>query len=217
MWNSVSGRQTCIRGGFALLMLVIALAIGLIIYMMMLRAVMPGVGEGGREQVRVWDEEWRLDPESPERKKAAKKTAKYLSLKPPITEELKLQGDVRLDNEDRGKIKLVFAPDGKVKGTWEAKYKHGDIEYEIAAEFAGVTDPTNTFREGEAVRTDLLYFITRGTYSQKSWDSKNERESEQKGVVYAAGWLDGAYQARGEITLTTDKSWAAVYSYSAAR
>jgi hypothetical protein len=209
--------HTTRRGFVGLLMLLITVAIGLVIYLMMFKAVLPDVDLDKQEKVRVWDEEWRMDPASPERQKAAKKTAKWLEVKPPITEELTIIGDVELAGEPRGKITLVFSKDGKVKGKWEAQYDHDGVNYTITADFAGVTDPTNTFVEGTTARPDLLYFITKGAYTQKSLDSKNGQQSEQKGVAYVAGWLNISDAARGEITLTTDKSWSAVYSYNAAK
>jgi hypothetical protein len=205
---------TCRGGYIGLLMLVICLAIGMVIYFMMIKTVMPDVGTEHQEKAKVWDEEWRLDPLSPERQKAAKATAKWLDLKPPVTEEVTVQGAVQLTGEERGTIKLIFSKDGKVKGEWDAQYGHDNLEYSIKASFAGVTDPTNTFNEGME-RPDLLYFITKGTYTQKSLDTKNGQQSEQKGTAYVAGWLNMAHAVKGEITLTTDKSWSTVYTYGA--
>jgi hypothetical protein len=205
------------RGFVGLLILLISVAIGMVIYFMMIKAVMPDIGSDRQDKAKVWDQEWRLDPASPERQKEAKKTAKWLDIKPQIAEETTLQGEVQLAGEARGKIELVFTKDGKVKGKWDAKYDHENIEYNITAEFKGVTDPTNTFSEGATARPDLLYFITKGTYLQKSLDTKNGQQSEQRGIAYAAGWLNIADAARGEITLTTDKTWSAVYSYNAAK
>jgi hypothetical protein len=210
-------RQFSKRGGFVLIMIVVAVAIGLIIYMMMLRAVMPDMGGDGNREAKVWEEEWRLDPCSPERIKAAKKAKKYLALKPAITEKLSLEGAVTLGAEPRGRIRLVLLPDGSVKATWESKYTHGDVEYEITAESSGVTDPTRTFEEGGTPRPELLYFICRGKYTQKSWDARNELAAEQTGVAYVDGWLSRELAARGQITLTTDKRGSAVYQYAAAR
>jgi hypothetical protein len=207
------------RAGFVgLIILMIALAIGVVIYFIMIRAVMPDINLGnGQEKVKVWDEEWRLDPASPERQKAAKKTAKWLDMKPQIAEQLTLVGDVQLSGEARGNVTLIFQKDGKVKGNWQARYDHDNVQYEIAADFKGVTDPTNTFAEGGTPRPDLLYFITKGSYTQKSLDTKNGQTTEQKGEAWVAGWLNVADAARGEIALTTDKSWSTVYSYNAAK
>jgi hypothetical protein len=95
------------------------------------------------------------------------------------------------------------------------QYAYGNLAYEISADFKGVTDPTKTFQEGDTVRPDLLYFITKGSYMQKSLDKKTARESNQQGIVYVAGWLNLAMTAKGEITLTTDKRGSTLYSFEA--
>ncbi len=204
------------QGGFMLIMLIIALAIGLIVYLMMIRTVMPDIGNERNRPARVWEEDWRLDPCSPERIAAAKKAGKYLAAKPAILEKLSLDCPVTLKDQPRGKTRLAISPDGSIKGSWIAQYKHGDIEYDIAADFAGITDPTRQFEESGTLKPELLYYICRGNYAQKSWDTKNEVEGRQKGIIYVDGWFDGR-AATGQITLTTDRTWSAVYQYSTAR
>jgi hypothetical protein len=205
------------RAGYiGLLMLVIAMAIGAVIYFIMIKAVLPDVGDERTQRVKVWDEEWRLDPCSPERLKEAKKSAKWLKVKPAIAEARTLEGEVKLGKDPRGNVTLTFSKDGKISGTWDAQYGYDNLSYEISAEFAGVTDPTKTFQEGDTVRPDLLYFITKGSYTQKSVDKKAARESAVQGTVYVAGWLDLAMTAKGEITLTTDKRGSTLYSFEAA-
>ena len=215
--NVAQRRLAETRGGFALIMLIVVIAIGLIIYLMMIQTVMPGLGNRHRGEPKVWDEEWRLDPCSPEWIAAAKKARRYLPMKPAILEETTLTGDVQLGGEPRGRVKLVFSPDGKVSGSWQSEYEHDQIRYRITAKFSGVTDSTKLYEEGGAAQPELLYFITRGDYTQDSLDVKHDMERRQTGVVYAAGWLDLGLAARGEITLTTDRTWSAVYRYSAAR
>jgi len=78
--------------GFALILLLITVAIGLIIYVMMMRAIWPDLGEPRADVPKVWDEEWRLEPNSPERIKAQKQAAKYMKLKPVIATGVKLEG-----------------------------------------------------------------------------------------------------------------------------
>jgi hypothetical protein len=191
------------------------MAIGLVIYAMMASAIFPDFWHAPRaEKAKVWDEEWRLEPNSPERMKEAKKTAKYLALKPQITEEVTIEGDVMLGADHRGKITLTFMPDGKIKGAWESQYAHGNIEYTVMASFAGVTDPTNIMMEQDKKRPEMLYFITRGGYVQKSLDTKNDVEGKEEGTAYAAGWMGADMASRGEITLTTDRTGSAIYTFN---
>jgi hypothetical protein len=209
--------STCAgRPGFVgLIVLMVAMAIGAVIYFIMIRAVLPDVDLDRQEKVRVWDEAWRLDPASPERLKAAKKTDKWLDLKPLISETLTIVGDVQLAGEQRGKITLTITKDGKVKGKWAAQYDHETLQYDITAQFQGVTDPTNTFIENGNARPELLYVIARGTYEQKSYDTKTNQQNTTNGVAWVSGWLNAADAVRGEITLTTDQTWSSVYTYTA--
>jgi hypothetical protein len=204
--------------GFMMIMVLVTIAIGIVIYAMMMGAVLPEFWHAPRaEQAKVWDEEWRLEPNSPERMKAAKKMAKYVAAKPQITKEVTIGGDVILNTEPRGKLTFVLMPGGKVKGTWISEYAHGNIQYSIKASFAGVTDPTNMLVEGGQNRPEQLYYITRGNYVQKSLDTKNDQESTEEGIAFAAGWLGADMASRGDITLTTDRRGATIYIFTAAR
>jgi hypothetical protein len=200
-------------------MLLITLAIGLVIYAMLIGTIWPQAGKDRiAERPKVWEEEWRLNPNSPERQQAAKKMSKYLEFKPPIDETIHLEGQAALEGQPRGTISLVMTRDSKVKGTWECKYEYGPIQYEIKAQVKGVTDPTNLYsQEGSVPRAELLYFITVGNYTQTSVDTKNGQEGTESGIAYIAGWLDLKYAATGEITLTTDKKGAVIYTYRAER
>jgi hypothetical protein len=214
------GQKNCSRSdwcgrGFALLLVLLAVAILAILYVIQMDAFFGPVSPV-RKSVkthRPWLEEGRIVP-SDQLIKPPRPP------KPAISKPLTMVALVRLGESDRGTATLEFAVSGEVRGTWSCEYSHKDRDYTMEATFAGNIDVSKTYSEGEV--TDLsspseeldesrLYFITKGTYKQTTYNAETRAATSDEGLVYVDGWLHADYSVSGLITITTDKTWSASY------
>jgi hypothetical protein len=117
-----------------------------------------------------------------------------------------------LAESDRGTATLEFAVSGEVSGTWRCEYSHEDRDYTFDAAFAGNIDASNTYSEQGVVDESRLYFITKGAYRQTAYNVEAGTKTLDEGLVYVTGWLNTDHSANGLITITTDKTWSAVYT-----
>jgi len=197
------------RGGFALLILLVAVAILLMLYaadLSMLTGPLPRAKKAkSQKQTLPWDEEHRLGI-------ALEQAAKTTPQQPVIDEAMTLKCAVTRKGNRRGDIAITIRPNGQVDGNWRCSYTHEKTNYRIEADFAGNLDPTKVYTDqrGQADETKL-FFITKGNYRQDTNQARSERVSTTEGVVYVTGWIEPELSAFGQITITTDKSWHAVY------
>jgi len=202
-----------LRGGYALLIVLVAVVIGMLLY----SVYMGGVFAPGLERRRAappsrpWLEADRIlgpdkiieMPEAP---------------RPTITGPIDLVAFVTRDGTDRGTMTLRFDVDGTVRGKWHCRYSHDEQNYVWNSEFAGNIDVnvTCTSEDGKKDRS-LLYFITKGRYTQYSTNAVTHRQSRQDGEIYVTGCLAPDYSARGLITITTDRTWSVTYRWQTGR
>ncbi len=196
------------RPGFAILIVLVAIAIMLLLYSMDIKAIFgPNLPtKYSPKDQRPWLEEERiLGPDQiikmPEAPKAT------------LDEDLSLTGAVTLKGEDRGEVRLRFTTMGEVSGSWYCEYSHEDRDYRYEATFAGNIDIDKTYTDKQGEDKSLLYFITKGRYTQTVYNQQTQQASEDKGFVYTTSWLDTDYSAFGMITITTDKTWSATYDF----
>lgn len=194
--------------GFVLLLVLVAVAILALLYVIQIDAFFGPVAPGGRTPAehRPWLEEGRIVPSD-----------KLIKLpeppKPELNKPLTVTARVQLDESERGTVILDFTVAGEVAGAWHCEYSHDNRNYTFDASFAGNIDATKTYSKGKATDESKLYFITKGIYSQTGYDVVAGTETFEQGLVYVTGWLSPDYSAEGLITITTDKTWSAAYTW----
>ena len=193
------------RSGFAILIVLVAVAIVMVLYMVDMTAIF-GLGtKAGLSEKPLWKEENRIvgpdvfikPPKAP---------------KPSLDSSVSLTAMVTRGDNPRGNINIEFNTIGEVAGKWNASYQHDDKEYTFNAKFEGNIDVSKTYSAGKKTDKSKLYFITKGKYTQTVFNKKTENVSETEGIIYAAGWLNPDYSSDGKIVITTqDKTWSAKY------
>jgi hypothetical protein len=196
------------RGGFALIIILVAMVILMLLYLIQMDTFFGPVAHNQQRQMehRPWLEEDRIVPSD-----------KLIKLpeppKPELNKPLAVTARVRLDESERGTVILDFTVAGEVTGTWYCEYSHDNRNYTFDAAFAGNIDVTKTYSKGKITDESKLYFITKGTYRQTGYDVVSGIETFEQGLVYVTGWLSPDYSAEGLITITTDKTWSAAYTW----
>ena len=198
-WSSATHRN---RGAALLLGLVISIALLAIIYAIYTSALFGPTtvfrsGSGTPEE-RPWLEEDRI-----------MEFGRVIDMpKPPriqIGETLEIKAHVTRQEEDRGWLRLAFTPQGKVVGSWHTEFTHEKRVTTIDAATEGNIDVDKTFEGPEGPDKSLLYFITKGTYTEQIYNRTTTRGFVSGGTIYVTGWLRPNGHGQGKITLTTDK------------
>lgn len=197
------------RPGAAVLMLLIAVVILLMLYFLSASAIFkPGrIPKMSRPEDRPWLEEGRILssdtiidlPDPP---------------KPELNETLLIAASVTLNGQDRGQLDLDFDTQGRVSGFWESSFLQENRRTTFEAESQGNIDIGKTYTEKEKQDASLLYFITKGTYTETVENTKTEQVTASTGTIYVTGYLTGEYEVFGQITITTDKSWSVSYEFN---
>lgn len=198
------------ESGFAILILLVAVAILMLLYFVDISAVF-GPSRGGTKRVAVerpWFEEDRIVAADAEVKLSRRP-------KPLVDEPVEIRAAVSRDGQDRGELLIEFDVDGRVRCEWSCEYAHGDRAYSYSAESAGNIDAKKKFVKDGTADKSQLYFITKGGYERVTAGAGNvEGPAVEKGVFYVTGWLSPDHLAVGKITITTDRTWLGVYEYS---
>ena len=197
------------RPGAAVLMLLIAVVILLMLYFLSTSAIF---SQGrmlriSQPENRPWLEEERIV--SPD---------EIIDLpdppKPELNETLLLTASVTLNGQDRGQLDLDFDTQGRVNGFWESSFLQENRRTTFEAESQGNIDISKTYTEKEKQDASLLYFITKGTYTETVENTKTEQVTTNTGTIYVTGYLTAEYEVFGQITITTDKSWSVSYDFN---
>lgn len=211
MLSNKQGPDAHFRCGSAMLVVLIAVAIGMVIYFLSMRTIFaPGLERGSiLPAARPWLQEDRIlaDDKIVEMPEAPK---------PEISEKFTLVARASRDGNSRGTIEITFDTHGRVAGRWRCGYSHGGQEYSYNASFRGNVDVDVAYESDGKKDKSLLYFITKGGYAQKSTSVESGVTGTEKGTVYVAGYLGPDRSATGEITITTDRKWSAVYQWRTA-
>ena len=183
-------------GGFALLILLVTMALGLIIYAIQLQ----GLGDKTNvlsqgeptPQSFPWDELWRLE----QRHRTAVADQNL-----GIPEAFDLTASVKEDGRSRGEALLTVYPEGSVVGAWGGSYyrtvPHPDkpgkeirVEVEISANLEGIIDPGKEYRdEGGQTAPDTLFMILQGEYRGTETDRDTNQVRMVAGQLVLSGWL----------------------------
>ena len=206
------------NSGFAILIVVVAIAIVLMLYAMQFSVFFPSASHPEGKDRKPWEEESRLwDPNFPP------PTLKFPNKKIKPKRDMYLTGPVDLaeavESRDlqRGEISLYITPSGLVDGTWDCEYSHSDISYVIKADFAGNIDPSRTYIIRKKEKDPKpLYFFTKGRYTKTAHDSSTKKKETTSGPVYVTGFLLSQDEAEGKIIMTSDdKTWTALHTFFA--
>ena len=151
------------RRASVMLVVLMAIVIVMLLYFVGMSTIFaPALNRGRVTTSRPWlDEERILGPD--------KIIAMPEPPRPTITEPINLVAAVSRNDADRGMMTLDFDVDGTVKGKWQCRYSHDEQDYAYDSEFAGNID-VNVACASEDGQNDksLLYFITKGRYTQQS-------------------------------------------------
>jgi hypothetical protein len=189
-------------------MLVLAIAVLLMLYFLSTSAIFKPsrIPRQARPENRPWLEEERILaageiidlPDPP---------------KPELNENITITASVLLNGQERGQLDLDFDTQGRVNGFWECSFLQDDKRRNFEAESQGNIDVTKTYIDKEKEDTSLLYFITKGTFTETVDNIKTGQTTSNGGIIYMTGYLNPEYDAFGQITITTDKSWSVNYEF----
>lgn len=197
------------QNGYALLIVLIAIAIVLILCATQMKTLFVPTNlpkqKTGIEQ-RPWLLEELLIP-------AGEKVKLPRPPKPQLDEAFTLNGSVSRDEEQRGTAVVDFATDGRIHAVWETAYSLNEQTHTITAEMDGNIDVKRTFEGPEGRDKSRLFFIAQGPYLMKTTGADVSRPDEE-GTAWLIGWLKPDRTADGYITLTTDRKWSAVYEWT---
>ncbi len=206
--SGLRGWSLCARGGSVILVVLMAIVIGMLIYYMSISTIFaPSLNRGRVAVWRPWLEEERiLGPD--------KIIAMPEPPKPTIKAPINLVAAVTRNDADRGAMTLSFDVDGTVKGKWRCSYSHGEQDYAYDSAFAGNIDVDVAYAsEDGQYDKSLLYFITKGRYTQQSTNAATQEQTRQDGEIYITGYLAPDHSASGLITITTDRKWSVTYDW----
>jgi len=198
------------RGAALILGLVISIALLVVIYAIYTSALFgPSTvlrtGSGVAED-RPWLEEDRIVP-----------FGQMIELpRPPrmqIDKPDTINARVFREGEPRGQLSILLSPRGEVICTWHAEFAHGQRETTFDATAEGNIDVSKTYEGTDGPDATLLYFITKGTYTEQVYDRGTTRGFVSGGTVYVTGWLPPDGRGHGKITLTTDKKSSVSYEW----
>jgi hypothetical protein len=207
-WTERNLWQRQRSGGYAILIVVVAVALLVLLYFMDIQAIFgPSVSvKQARPEERPWLEEGLIV--------AADKLIKLPKPpKPELKEPFRITAPVFFNESERGQVTLYFTAAGEVSGSWYCEYSHESRDYAFDATFTGNIDVTKAYTKNDRVDNSMLYFITKGDYTQMLYNVDTGRRNTEQGLVYVTGWVMPDYSAEGLITITTDKSWSATYNW----
>ena len=135
--------------------------------------------------------------------------------KPLLSKPIRIVADVRREGNPRGRITLEFADNGEVSGKWGCSYAYEQSQYSYTAGFKGNIDIEATYVDQDNKKDESkLFFITKGTFTKTTANQTSGISSDTDGDVYVTGWLGPDHSAQGRITITTDETWSAVYTWN---
>lgn len=196
------------QNGYAILIVLIAIAILLILYAVQMKALfvpqnLPKQSTG--IQQRPWLLEDLLVPEGEVIKLPR-------SPKPQLAEPIQLNAGVKREDIDRGTAVIHLETNGRVRAAWKTEYVQNEQPTSITAEMNGNINIKQTYEDQNGTDKSRLFFIAKGSY-QKTADTLTGG-ADEKGAAYILGWLKPDHTAHGYITITTDEKWSAVYEWT---
>lgn len=196
--------------GFLLLQMLIAIAIGMIIYYFSFVHIS---GSTLKEQKNHPENHpWLLEDRI-----GSGNQHELNELQPYRDQMLELKAKVVDEqNARRGKINMMIDPDGLVFASWSGEYRNEEKDQFLVmmGDTEGNTDPSFIYQDENGEDRSLLYFITKGDFVLLKTDKKN-RVSRPGGDLYLSGWLRPDMTAFGTLHMTRDKVEQTIYSWTA--
>ncbi|MCJ7692779.1 MAG: hypothetical protein MUO22_05130 [Sedimentisphaerales bacterium] len=193
--------------GFALLMLVISMAIMLVIFLIYFETLMPFISSSGNKPVNSdpnaypWDEQHLLMTEGYGWRKPFRP-------QPSIEDKILYNAQVYDENEPCGQVSLAVYKDGQARARWNGKFKIGDRNYLADTElksgsstyfnrFSGNTVPLKLYKKNQKTDGSKLYVITKGDFFLRSLQDTQSLI----GSAYVTAWIDDDYTAEGKLSI----------------
>lgn len=195
--------------GYAVLVVLIAVAILMILYAVQMRALF--VGNGPKTPTGIEQRPWQLEELLVGEGESVKLPRPP---KPQFAEALDVAGQVTRDGDERGTVNIHFDTDGRVQATWKSSYKHNEQTISLNAEMKGNINVKQTYEDTDGKDKSRLFFIAQGPYLKQTLDP-TAAVNDEKGTAWLIGWLHSDHHAEGHLTLTTDQKWSAVYDWTA--
>jgi hypothetical protein len=200
------------RPGYALLVLLISVAIVFILFAIDLGLLPSLTDPGGSGEDTPW-KEWRVvtskqkDQQSPS------------ELQPTITEAIRFDTKAWEESESRGKISIGIYPNGTVVGYWSGNYNKGtQVNCDITnGDFDGYIWPSKIYSDENGEDPSKLYFITKGRFLLQENNLKEKTLNNKTGDIYVTGWLNRNYSATGKITITSNQRYSETFNWESRR
>lgn len=196
--------------GYAILIVLIAVAIMLIISGIQMRTLFVGNGPKPSTGIERWP--WQLEDLLAGEGETIKLPRPP---KPQFAEALDVVGQVTRDGDERGTVNIHFDTDGRVQAAWKSAYTHNEQTISISAELKGNINVKQTYEDEDGKDKSRLFLIAKGPYLKQTQDP-SVPVSDEKGTAWLIGWLRPDHSAEGHLTLTTDEKWSAVYDWATA-
>jgi len=196
--------------GFALLIVMIAVAIAMLLYAIQMGTLFDPAGETAPAEIqeRPWAWEHLLAD-------ADKTVKKPKAPRPLLTEEFAVGGSAQRTGQPRGQVRLTFGTDGRIAGTWQARFElEGKGHRFSAPAMAGNVSVKMAYEDQNGTDKTRLFFIAKGPYEHVT--AAGETASREKGTAWITGWLRPDRTAEGYVTVTTDETWAMAFAFTAA-
>jgi hypothetical protein len=193
-------------GYAAMLGLLIVLVIGMMIYFLDIQAIF---GPGHRyvqHQAHPWDMEDLLVPDN-----------QIISVprkgQPELLELIHLTASVQRNNAPRGSVNIAFGKDCRIVADWSTQYEYDKKTYHLQTQMKGNAVPSRVYSDANKDEDKTrLFFIGKGPYTQTTqWADASPRT--EQGTAYITGWLRPGNIVEGDVTITTDRTWSAVYHF----
>ncbi len=201
------------KGAAAILGLLVVVAIMMMLYFVDIKTIFNPSGvsvKSSAPEKLPWLEEDRILPENTIIKLPSPP-------KPKIEDDFTITAPVNLDGKDRGSVKIRFNSDGTTGGIWTCEYSHDTQIYSYNAEFAGNIDISRPCTTDGDEDNKKLFLINKGQYKKSINNTTAGRIDSEIGTIYVTGCLSPDYSLSGNIVITTDKKWSAVYSFTGIR
>jgi hypothetical protein len=198
------------KSGFALLIIVVAIALMMLLYVLQMDTLFAPAKESKPVEMekRPWAYEHFLIPPD-------KTVKKPKAPRPLLTEPFRIAGPAERNGQPRGQVKIAFDTDGRLTAEWHCDYASDDKTHSFTSQMAGNVSVKMDYEDKTGTDETRLFFIGKGDYVHLT--SVPEAEpTREKGTVYLIGWLKPDRSAEGFVTITTDQKWSAEFAFKAA-
>jgi hypothetical protein len=195
--------------GYAILIVLIAVAIMLMLAAVQMRVLF--VGSGPKPSTGIEQRPWLLEELLAGDDEAVKLPRPP---KPQFAEILDVTGRVTRETSERGTVSIHFETNGRIRAAWNTEYRHAEQTIALSAEMTGNIQVGQTYEGPDGKDKSRLFFIARGPYVKQTFDPAFPVRDE-RGTTWLIGWLHSDRRAEGHLTLTTDRTWSTVYDWTA--